>query len=244
MRRSIGPILFGAVAVASLAVGAASGLAVGFSRGARSVPAVLPPILPMPGAPHAAAEPAFRVPDEFLADEAERLATPLTQEGVRWVRTDGADLPPVASACGGFLASDARRVGAHQLALVSRGGWKLRRIVVYGDVAAARDAMAELRTAYRDCARHDDDAGRDTAWIWTSGPLDAGDESLFVGGQEYRGGTTLPAHYRGVVMRKGRTVVTYVDFNPQTNPPRPSEVDFYVRAARAMAERLAGAGWN
>src|SRR6202022_872385 len=171
--------------------------------------AVLPPIMPTADAPYASAEPQFPIPAAVTASDDARSKIVLTQPEVHWVFADGPNFPPLVSPCGGYLPSDAARVGGHQLALVSPPAWKLSRMVVYRDVDAARQAMSERRSALEQCARHDDGNGIATVWIWQ--PLQFGDEAFAAGSQRYRGSTALHGHQRGVVMRQGRTLVTFFD---------------------------------
>jgi hypothetical protein len=107
-------------------------------------------------------------------------------------------------------------VGAHELALTAPTLWKLSRIVVYRDVDAARQAICERRSARQQCAHHDDGNGIATIWIWQ--PLQIGDEAMAVGSQRYRGSNALPGHQHGVVMRQGRTLVTYFDSGQSRTP--------------------------
>jgi hypothetical protein len=204
--------------------------------------AVLPPIMPTADAPYASSEPLFRIPASFTAADDERAKIPLTQPEVHWVFADGPNLPPLVSPCGGYLPSDGARVGAHQLALDSPHTIKLRRVVVYRDVNSARQAMSERRSALQDCAHHDDGNGITTAWIWQS--LQIGDEAMAVGSQRYRGTKSVPGHQRGVVMRQGRTLVTYFDTGQSTIPPTIAEIGPYANVANPVATELAMASWN
>ncbi len=122
---------------------------------------------------------------------------PRRREGVRWIRTDRLNLPPLVSPCGTILPSDAERVGGRQLALVGPTLWKLERLVVYCDAESAQRAMGERRTALEECARHNDGDGTATVWTWQS--LQIGDEAMFVGSQRYRGAKAIPGSYRGVL---------------------------------------------
>jgi len=204
--------------------------------------ATLPPIMPTAGAPYASAEPQFHIPASFTAADDARAAIPLSQPEVHWVFADGPNFPPLVSPCGGYLPSDGARVGAHQLALVSPMTVKLRRVVLYRDVASARQAMEERRSALQQCARHEDGAAFATVWIWQ--PLQIGDEAMAVGSQRYRGSNSLPGHQRGVVMRQGRTLVTYFDSGQSRVPPTIAEVEHYATVARPVAAQLASAPWN
>jgi len=204
--------------------------------------AALPPIMPTADAPYASAEPQFRIPAAFTAEDDARAKIPLSQPEVHWVFADGPNLPPLVSPCGGYLPSDGARVGAHQLALLSPNVVKLRRVVLYRDVESARQAMGERRSALQQCARHDDGNGIATVWIWQ--PLQIGDEALAVGSQRYRGSKSLSGHQRGVVMRQGRTVVTYFDSGQSDIPPTIAEIGPYATVAKPVATTLASAPWN
>jgi hypothetical protein len=193
--------------------------------------AIPPPIAPVSDG---AGEP---IPDGLLLADA-RSARPLTEEGLRWERASGPDLPTLISPCGGPLASDADRVGGRQVALVADNRWKLERVVVYRDVAAARAAMVELDSALARCA--DPPGGPDgVRTVWRSEVLGIGDEARFVAGQRMRGDRGLPGHHRGVIMRQGRTMVLFVDFGQARHLADRSEVPAYERDAATMAERLA-----
>jgi hypothetical protein len=204
--------------------------------------AVLPPIMPTAGAPYASSEPQFRIPAAFTAADDARAQIPLSQPEVHWAFADGPNLPPLVSPCGGYLPSDGARVGAHQLALVSPNVWKLRRVVVYTDVAAAQQAMSERRSALQQCTRHDEGSGISTVWIWQSQPI--GDEAFAVGSQRYRGSNAVPGHHRGVVMRQGRTLVMYLDYGQSRVPPTIAEVGPYAKVAKPVANELASEPWN
>lgn len=204
--------------------------------------AVLPPIMPTAAAPYASSEPQFHIPAAVTASDDARSKIVLTQPEVHWVFADGPNLPPLVSPCGGYLPSDGARVGGHQLALVSPTLWKLSRMVVYRDVNAARQAMAERRDAVQRCAHHDDGNGVATVWIWQ--PLQIGDEAMAVGSQRYRGSTALPGHQRGVVMRQGRTLVMFVDYGQSGTPVTFSEISGYAGVAKPFATTLASASWN
>jgi hypothetical protein len=204
--------------------------------------ALLPPIMPTADAPYATSEPPFRIPATFTAADDARAKIPLSQPEVHWVFADGPNFPPLVSPCGGYLPSDGARVGGHQLALVSPLTVKLRRLVLYRDVAAASQAMEERRSALQQCARHDDGNGIATVWIWQ--PLQIGDEAMAVGSQRYRGSNSLPGHQRGVVMRQGRTLVTYFDSGQSRIPPTLDEIGPYANVAKPVATDLAAASWN
>jgi hypothetical protein len=184
-----------------------------------------------------------RIPDGFLMGDA-RSTRPLQEEGVRWKSAEGADLPTLLSACGGPLASDADRVGGRQVALVNTDRlWKLERVTVYRDTAAASAAVAELRSTLDTCA--EGPAGADgvrTVWRWEA--LNIGEEAIFVAGQRQHGDRGLPGHYRGVVLRQGRSLVLYLDFGQATTLADRSEVAGHERDAAAMADKLRAAPWN
>src|ERR1700736_1654582 len=192
--------------------------------------AVLPPIMPTAAAPYASSEPQFHIPAAVTASDDARSRVVRTQPEVPWFFADGPSLPPLVSPCGGYLSSDGARVGGHQLALVSPTLWKLSRMVVYRDVNAARQAMAERRGAVQQCAHHDDGNGVATVWIWQ--PLQIGDEAMAIGSQRYRGSTALPGHQRGVVMRQGRTLVMFVDYGQSRTPVTFSEISGYAGVAK------------
>ena len=217
-------------------------IVLGIRNQAASDAGPLPPIMPTADAPYASSEPPFRIPTAFTADDDARAKIPLSQPEVHWVFADGANLPPLVSPCGGYLPSDGARVGAHQLALVSPMTWKLRRVVVYRDVDAARQAMSERRSALQLCARHHDGNGIATVWIWQA--LQIGDEAMAVGSQRYRSSNSLPGHQRGVVMRQGRTLVTYFDSGQSRIPPTIAEIGPYATVAKPVATKLASAPWN
>ena len=231
------------VAVAAAVIGvSALFIVLGIRNQQAADAAVLPPIMPTADAPYASSEPQFRVPASFTAEDDKRAQIPLSQSEVHWVFADGPNLPPLVSPCGGYLPSDGARVGAHQLALDSPHTIKLRRVVVYRDVDSARQAMSERRSALQDCAHHDDGNGITTAWIWQ--PLQIGDEAMAVGSQRYRGTKSVPGHQRGVVMRQGRTLVTYFDTGQSTIPPTIAEIGPYANVAKPVAAELAAASWN
>jgi hypothetical protein len=231
------------VAIAAAVIGvSALFIVLGVINQKPSEHATLPPIMPTAGAPYASAEPQFRIPAAFTAEDDARAKIPLSQPEVHWVFADGPDFPPLVSPCGGYLPSDGARVGAHQLALVSPMTVKLRRVVLYRDVDSARQAMSERRDALQQCAHHDDGNGVATVWIWQ--PLQIGDEAMAVGSQRYRGAKSLPGHQRGVVMRQGRTLVTYFDSGQSVIPPTIAEIGPYATVAKPVATQLASASWN
>src|SRR2546422_4793090 len=204
--------------------------------------AVLPPIMPTADAPYASSEPAFRIPAAFTRADDARAQIPLSQPEVHWAFADGPNFPPLVSPCGGYLPSDGARAGAHQLAQVSPMAVKLRRVGLYRDVDSARQAMDERRSALQQCARHEDGNGIATVWIWKS--LQIGEEAMAVGSQRYRGSNSLPGHQRGVVMRHGRTLVTYFDSGHSRIPPTIDEIGPYATVAKPVATELASASWN
>ena len=200
-----------------------------------------PPVVPAPITPLAGGEPAaVTIPEGFLPSEAV-AAKPLSQPGVRWVRTDEVNLPPLVSPCGGNLPSEAERVGGRQLALLGPTGWKVARLVVYRDVVAARQAMAERRAALQECRRHDEGGGTVTVWISQSFPI--GEEAMFVGSQRYWVIVAVRGGMRSLLMRQGRAVMMYVDFGMVTTPSKAADVAWYRDAARDMAVKLAAAPW-
>jgi hypothetical protein len=238
---------FRRVAVAAALVAAGIGVSalfivLGIRNQEAADAAALPPIMPTADAPYASAEPLFHIPAAVTAADDARATIPLSQPEVHWVFADGPNLPPLVSPCGGYLPSDGARVGAHQLALVSPSTWKLSRIVVYRDVDSARQAMSERRSALQQCAHHDDGNGIATVWIWQ--PLQMGDEAMAAGSQRYRSSNTLPGHQRGVVIRQGRTLVTYFDSGQSRTPPTIAEIGSYATVARPMVTKLASAPWN
>ena len=230
-----------AVAAVVIAVSALF-IVLGIHNQAASEAASLPAVMPTADAPYTSSEPPFQIPAAFTAADDARAKIPLSQPEVHWVFADGPNFPPLVSPCGGYLPSDGARVGAHQLALVSPMTVKLRRVVVYRDVDSARQAMSERRSALQHCARHDDGNGIATVWIWQS--LQIGDEAMAVGSQRYRGSNSLPGHQRGVVMRQGRTLVTYFDSGQSPTPPTIAEIGPYATVAKPVATELAAAPWN
>lgn len=233
----------GAVAIAVAVIGVfALVIVLGIRNQQAADAASPPPIMPTANAPYASSESQFHIPAAVTASDDARAKIPLTQPDDHWVFSDGPNFPPLVSPCGGYLPSDGARVGGHQLALVPTWGWKLARTVVYRDVDSARQAMRERRSALQQCAHHDD--GNGIATVWISQPLQIGDEAMAVGAQRYRGSNTLPGHQRGVVMRQGRTLVTYFDFGQSRNPPTFSEISGYATVAKPFAATLASAPWN
>jgi len=232
-----------AVAIGATVVGvSALFIILGLLNPVASDVAALPPIMPTADAPYASAEPQFQIPPTLTAADDARSKIPLTQPEVHWVFADGPNMPPLVSPCGGYLPSDSARVGAHQLALVSPMTWKLSRMVVYRDLDSARQAMTERRSALQQCAHHDD--GNGIATVWISQPLQMGDEALSAGSQRYRGSNVLPGHQRGVVVRQGRTLVTYFDSGQSRVPPTYDEIASYATVARPVVTKLASAPWN
>jgi hypothetical protein len=231
------------VAIAALGIGVlVLFIVLGIRHQEAADAAVLPPIMPTANAPYASSEPQFHIPAAVTASDDARAKIPLSQPEVHWVFADGPNLPPLVSPCGGYLPSDGARVGAHQLALVSPTTWKLSRMVVYRDADAARQAMSERRSALQTCAHHDDGNGIATVWIWES--LQLGDEAFAAGSQRYRGSEVLPGHQRGVVMRQGRTLVTFFDSGQSRTPPTFNEIASYARVAAPVAIKLGSAPWN
>src|SRR5438067_2680884 len=103
-------------------------------------------------------------------------------------------------------------------------------------------SMSERRSALEHCSHHDDGNGIATVWIWQ--PLQIGDDAMAVGSQRYRGSESLPGHQRGVVMRQGRTLVTYFDSGQSLIAPTLAEIGAYASVARPVATELASAPWN
>jgi hypothetical protein len=175
------------------------------------------------------------IPEGLLWSES-RTASPLDQDGFRWVRSDRRDLPPLLDPCGGAPADAGEAVAVRQVALVGPELWKAERLLLYADPAAAARAFAGQREALARCARHED-AG--TTTLWSTAPVTAGDEALFVTGQRYRDGRGVPGNHRGVVVRAGRALVMYVDFGQRTRPAVPADVSSHVDHAREVADRVA-----
>jgi len=98
------------------------------------------------------------------------------------------------------------------------------------------EAFDAQRAALARCARHE--TGDGTSTVWSTEPIAVADEALFVTGQRYRRGGGVPGNHRGVLMRKGRTIVMYVDFGQRTGPARLADVPSHVKDARAMAAKL------
>ena len=229
----------------------AAGVVAGCGSTGDSPSAAITPKVPSP-IPVGAIQPGRdfpAIPEGVLPIESV-ASKPPPDPDIRWIRTDGANLPTHLTPCRTKLPSDRDRVAGRQIVATPTdaalaGGrpplWKSVRLVVYRDVAAARDAVAELRTALATCARHDEPDGSTT--VWQSQPLKIGEEAMFVGGQMYRGDTALHAHYRGVVVRQRRAIATYLDFGPMTTPPTPAETKEQQDDAHIVAERLATATW-
>jgi hypothetical protein len=182
-----------------------------------------------------------RIPKGFLTAE-QAAAKPPEDPEVRWHRSDAPNLPPLVSPCGGRLRSEATWAGGRQLVLVHPSLWKAQRLVVYRDEAAARAAMTELRGALRRCRRHANGDG--TTTVWASQPLRLGDDAFFVASQRQRDGRGVPGHGRGLVLRAGRTVVTWFDMGQATKIADPSEITEHLRDARVMARRITAAPWS
>jgi hypothetical protein len=211
-------------------------LVAGGRSGNADEPVVPPPTLPA-DQPDGGGGRHRVIPEGFLPEE-EVATVPLSQPDVYWARNDGPNLPPMLSPCGGSLRSDKGRVDGRQLVLIGPTLWKAARLVVYRDVKAAKVALKETRSALRRCERHGFRAGETT--VWASAPLPFGDEALFVGGQQFRDATRVPGIFRGVLMRKGRAVQTYLVCGQSTEQPTPNEPYLEVRA---MAAKLARARW-
>lgn len=199
-----------------------------------------PVAVPPPIAPAGSSPVGLTIPPGFLMADT-HSTRPLTEEGLRWERAEGLDLPPLINPCGGTLPSETSRVGARQVALVADIRWKLERVVVYRDADAARAAMAERRSALTTCADHPE-SGVSTRWRFEN--LDIGEEAMFVAGQRHDGDQGLPGHYRAILMRQGRTVVMFVDFGQARVLADRSEVAPYERDAATMADKLRSAPWN
>jgi hypothetical protein len=73
----------------------------------------LPPIVPAPiRPPTGGGTTEVVIPEGLLtADEVAARPVNLNQQGVRWVRSDNVNLPPLMSPCGASPASDAERIG-------------------------------------------------------------------------------------------------------------------------------------
>jgi hypothetical protein len=211
-------------------------LVAGSRSGNADEPVVPPPTRPA-GQPTNGGTRHSVIPEGFLPEE-EVAIEPLSQPDVYWARNDGPNLPSMVSPCGTRLRSDKTRVDGRQLVLIGPTLWKAARLVVYRDVKAAKAAASEIRRALRRCERHGFRDGETT--VWSSAPLPIGDEALFVGGQQFRDATRVPGIFRGVVMRKGRAVQTYLVCGQSTEQPTPNEPYLEVRA---MAAKLGPARW-
>lgn len=225
MRRRLIP----AAAVALTAAGATVGVLLWVGRG--EAPLTPPPIIPARGSPQTNAA---VIPEGLLWSES-RTASPLHQDGLRWIRTDRRDLPPLLDPCGDAPADVGTAIAVRQVALIGPELWKAERLLLYADAAAATRAFGAQREALARCS------GRqraDAATTWVTAPVAAGDEALFVTGQRYRDGRGVPGNHRGVLMRAGRAVVMYVDFGPRTRPAAPADVSSHVDHARIVAERI------
>jgi hypothetical protein len=224
------------VAVGLAAAGLAAGAYVAVRSASHEPDAVPPPIGPAVGSVSAVA-----IPDDFLTADA-KSSRPVADQGLRWERAHGPDLPTLVNPCGTPLASDADRVAARQVALVGPQLWKLERLVVYRDTDAARRALAERRDGLARCAEAPEGNGVRTVWRWES--LDIGEEAMFVAGQRFRGDRGLPGHHRAVLVRQGRNLVMFVDFGQARTLADRSEVSGYERDAATMAAKLRDAPWD
>jgi hypothetical protein len=225
---------------AGLAVGLAVGIAGTYlvSRPADTEPVALPPLI----MPAAAGTSEVRIPPGFLLADA-RSRFYVEDQGLRWDRAEGTNLPALVDPCGETLPSEAAVVGARQVALVQPEQlWKLERVVVYRDPAAAAGALAERRSGLTRCGNLSDSGGVHTVWHFE--PLDIGDEAIFVAGQRRHGDQGLPGHLRGVLVRQGRTVVMFVDFGQARGLADRTEVAPYEADAATMAAKLRTAPWN
>jgi hypothetical protein len=226
------------IVVAGLVV---AGVAAGLYLAARpDVPAAVPP----PITPSADSPSEVEIPRGMLTADA-KSARPVADQGLRWERAAGRDLPTLISPCGEPLPSEADRVAGRQVALVGPQLWKAERLVVYRDAAAARRALAERRDALDRCADHPDHPEADgvhTVWRWE--PLRIGDEAMFVAGQRMRGEEGLPGHHRAVLAREGRTLAMFVDFGQARAIADRSEVTGYERDAATVVARIRAAAWN
>ncbi|HEV2780275.1 MAG TPA: hypothetical protein VGX25_12860 [Actinophytocola sp.] len=222
--------------VAALIV--AAGVYLIIRPGRQETVAVHPPITPTATG---TADAGITIPEGFLRGE-ELSRRPLDQPEVRWVRTDEPGLPSLLSPCGTQPGDEAGRAAGRQMALVAPTLYKIERMVIYRDESAAARAMDGYRDALTRCARHPEPDGATTVWIWE--PLDIGDEALFLAGQRYEGDRGTHGHHRGVLTRKGRTVLMYVDFGQATTIADRSEVALYEQAARDMADKIASAPWS
>jgi hypothetical protein len=182
-----------------------------------------------------------RVPAGFLLAD-QRSELDVADQGLRWDKAEGIGLPPLVSPCGGALPSEADVVGARQVALVRpQRLYKLERVVVYRDQAAAGRALAERREALVRCADHPEPDGVHTVWRFEA--LDIGEEAMFVAGQRMHGADGLPGHHRGVLMRQGRVLVMFADFGQARTLAEPAEGQRYQQDAAIMANRLRAAAW-
>jgi hypothetical protein len=181
------------------------------------------------------------VPAGFLMADAKSTRS-VEDQGLRWERAEGADLPTLLNPCGRTLVSEADRVGGRQVALVSPRLFKSERVVVYRDVAAAAAAMVERRAALSQCANHSEPDGTHTVWRWEHLPI--GEEAMFVAGQRMRGDRGLPGHHRAILVRQGRVIVMFVDFGQARSIAGRSEVAPYERDAATMADKLRAVDWS
>jgi hypothetical protein len=196
------------------------------------------PVLPTPaGAPIDTSV----IPAGFLYTE-EVARTPLSQEGVAWIRNEGANLPPMLAPCGQPLPPQtADAIAGRQLVLVNGTHlWKSERLVVYRDEAAAARVFANIRDTLSGCPRDGDAAGRHVDWQVE--PLSIGDEAFFVGGQQYTGNRANSFHYRGVITRQGRVIHFLIDHGESTIPPTVAE-EQPTTLSENMAAALRAASW-
>jgi hypothetical protein len=201
------------------------------------VPAAAPP----PITPSADSPSEVAIPRGMLTADA-KSARPVADQGLRWERAEGRDLPTLISPCGEVLPSEADRVAGRQVVLVGTQLWKAERLVVYRDAAAARRALAERRDALDRCAHHPERDGVHTVWRWE--PLRLGDEAMFVAGQRMRGDEGLPGHHRAVLARQGRALAMFVDFGQARAIADRSEVTSYERDAATVVARVRAAAWS
>ncbi|GGK63093.1 hypothetical protein Ppa06_20470 [Planomonospora parontospora subsp. parontospora] len=214
----------GALAAVVLAGGGTAGAVAGTATGTATVEK------------HAGAgETGWKLPRNFLLHEARARKPVAYPEEEKWTVSDRHERLSLTP-CGVGRSEDRGRVSTRTVTYTAPELYRAEQVVIYRSERAARAAMTDLR---RRAGRCEADEGDQVVARGRTEKIRAGDQAVRVIVQNYdrEGGGSAIGGQRGVVVRKGRALVSYM-YAGEYGEVRASDFRRQLRDARKMAVKV------
>ncbi|WP_449062153.1 hypothetical protein [Planomonospora algeriensis] len=177
----------------------------------------------------------WKLPRDFLLHEARARKPVRYPEEEKWTISDRHERLSL-SPCGVGRSKDRGRVSTRTVTYTAPEFYQAEQVVIYRSERTARTAMADLRKRAGGCEA--DEGGQVVARGWTE-KIETGDQAVRVIVQNYDrkdGGPAIGGR-RGVIVRKGRALVSYMHAG-EYSEVRASDFRRQLKDARKMAVKV------